>query len=130
QAGVQAPLEAFKTATKGWGVRATATIQEGTYICSYAGEWIPESTYQAREPEYDKRDRPGGPCYCFNVYTDRRYPENNMVVDADRYRGVAALFNHSCCRANVKVRKLVANNTDPRWPIHGFFALKKIVVRE
>ena len=38
QAGVQAPLEAFKTATKGWGVRATATIQEGTYICSYAGE--------------------------------------------------------------------------------------------
>lgn len=36
--GVTAPLEAFKTETKGWGVRATGTIQEGEYICSYAGE--------------------------------------------------------------------------------------------
>ncbi|CAN0147514.1 unnamed protein product, partial [Ectocarpus fasciculatus] len=36
--GVTAPLEAFKTATKGWGVRARGTIQEGQYICSYAGE--------------------------------------------------------------------------------------------
>lgn len=43
---------------------------------------------------------------------------------------MAALFNHSCCQANVKVRKVVANNTDARFPIHGFFALKKIVVRE
>jgi len=47
-----------------------------------------------------------------------------------RYRGVAALFNHTCCGANVKVSKVVANNTDARFPIHGFFALKKIVVRE
>lgn len=38
QMGVTAPLQAFKTATKGWGVRATGTIQEGAYICSYAGE--------------------------------------------------------------------------------------------
>lgn len=38
QEGVRAPLEVFKTATKGWGVRATATILEGTYICTYAGE--------------------------------------------------------------------------------------------
>lgn len=36
--GVKAPLEAFKTATKGWGIRATRTIEEGAYICSYAGE--------------------------------------------------------------------------------------------
>ncbi|CAM9302235.1 unnamed protein product [Ectocarpus sp. 6 AP-2014] len=130
QMGVTAPLEAFKTATKGWGVRARGTIQEGQYICSYAGEMIPESVYQAREPEYERRDNAGGPCYCFNVYTDRRCPEDNIVVDADRYRGVAALFNHACCGANVKVRKLVANNTDRREPIHGFFALKKIVVKE
>lgn len=38
QMGVTAPLEAFKTATKGWGIRATRTIEEGAYICSYAGE--------------------------------------------------------------------------------------------
>ena len=38
QMGVKAPLEAFKTATKGWGIRATRTIEEGAYICSYAGE--------------------------------------------------------------------------------------------
>ena len=38
QMGVTAPLEAFKTATKGWGIRATDTIEEGTYICLYAGE--------------------------------------------------------------------------------------------
>ncbi|CAN0000598.1 unnamed protein product [Pylaiella littoralis] len=133
QMGVTAPLQAFKTATKGWGVKAMGTIQEGEYICSYAGEMISESVYQAREPEYELRDRrakSGGACYCFNIYTDTKSPEGSIVVDADRYRGVAALFNHSCCGANVKVRKLVANNTDKREPIHGFFALKKIVVRE
>ncbi|CAN0370536.1 unnamed protein product [Ascophyllum nodosum] len=130
QLGVTAPLEVFKTPNKGWGVRATATIELEEYICTYAGELIPESAYQAREPEYEKRDQGQGACYCFNVYTDKKNPENNMVVDADRYRGVAALFNHSCCKANVKVRKLVANNSDPRYPIHGFFALNKIVVKE
>ena len=46
---------------------------------------IPESAYQAREPEYEKRDQGQGACYCFNVYTDKKNPENNMVVDADRY---------------------------------------------
>eukprot|EP00903_Cladosiphon_okamuranus_P012867 g12018.t1 len=134
QMGVRAPLEAFKTATKGWGIRATRTIEEGEYICSYAGEMITESVYQAREPEYelrDKRDKAGGACYCFNVFTHKTgKPENNIVVDADRYRGVAALFNHACCGANVKVRKVVGNNTDNRYPIHGFFALKRILVKE
>ena len=43
---------------------------------------------------------------------------------------MAALFNHACCGANVKVRKVVANNTDNRFPIHGFFALKRILVKE
>lgn len=56
--------------------------------------------------------------------------DNNNNLCCCRYRGVAALFNHSCCGANIKIRKLVANNTDKREPIHGFFALKKIVVRE
>lgn len=55
------------------------------------GQLIPETTYQAREPEYEKRDRGGGPCYCFNVYNDRRFPENNMVVDADRWGGALAV---------------------------------------
>lgn len=48
---------------------------------------ISESVYQAREPEYDLRDRrakTGGACYCFNVYTDTKRPEDSMVVDADR----------------------------------------------
>lgn len=46
---------------------------------------IPEWAYQAREPEYEKRDQGQGACYCFNVFTDKKNPENNMVVDADRW---------------------------------------------
>lgn len=49
---------------------------------------ITESVYQAREPEYelrDKRDKAEGACYCFNVFTHKSAsPENNIVVDADR----------------------------------------------
>lgn len=54
---------------------------------------IPEKTYQEREPEYEDRDRSagesggGGACYCFNVFEDKRNPENNLVVDADRWVG-------------------------------------------
>lgn len=51
-------------------------------------QMITESVYQAREPEYelrDKRDKAGGACYCFNVFTHKTAnPENNIVVDADR----------------------------------------------
>lgn len=48
---------------------------------------ISESVYQAREPEYELRDRrakSGGACYCFNIYTDTKSPEGSIVVDADR----------------------------------------------
>lgn len=38
QWGVRAPLEVFKTVNKGWGVRATKTIEPEEYICTYAGE--------------------------------------------------------------------------------------------
>lgn len=60
---------------------------------------ISEPVYQAREPHYelrDKRDKMGGACYCFNVYADKKNPEDNIVVDADRY-GVARydVTNHS-----------------------------------
>jgi hypothetical protein len=36
-AGLRVPLELFKTAAKGWGVRATRDLLPGTMICQYLG---------------------------------------------------------------------------------------------
>lgn len=75
------------------------------FVLLGASQMISESTYQAREPEYDRRDKPGGPCYCFDVYTDRRCPKDNMVVDADRYQAACAttctVSNGSVVRAHL-----------------------------
>ncbi|XP_021265143.1 histone-lysine N-methyltransferase SETMAR [Numida meleagris] len=38
QRGLQVRLEVFKTAEKGWGVRALEPIAEGRFVCEYAGE--------------------------------------------------------------------------------------------
>lgn len=74
-------------------VHKAVAVDDVAVVCLFfrtlalRNQMISESVYQAREPEYelrDRRDKSGGACYCFNVYTDTKCPEDSMVVDADR----------------------------------------------
>jgi len=42
QNGLKVPLQVFKTAAKGWGIRPIYDIPEGTFICIYAGQVLTE----------------------------------------------------------------------------------------
>jgi len=42
QHGLKAPLQVFKTAAKGWGIRPLFDIPQGAFICIYAGQVLTE----------------------------------------------------------------------------------------
>mmetsp|Transcript_6720 Transcript_6720/g.17148 ORF Transcript_6720/g.17148 Transcript_6720/m.17148 type:complete len:602 (+) Transcript_6720:103-1908(+) len=46
--GTMLPLEVFKTKERGWGVRCSAAISAGAFICDYAGEVISSGAAEAR----------------------------------------------------------------------------------
>ncbi|KAM1369532.1 hypothetical protein ACFX2I_040005 [Malus domestica] len=43
QHGIRFRLEVFRTKSKGWGVRSHSFIQEGSFICEYAGEIVQDN---------------------------------------------------------------------------------------
>lgn len=48
QHGMKVQVEVFKTARKGWGVRAKQDIPSGSFICTYAAEVLTNSTGESR----------------------------------------------------------------------------------
>lgn len=43
QRGIRFRLEVFRTKSKGWGVRSHSFVQEGSFICEYAGEILQDN---------------------------------------------------------------------------------------
>ena len=52
QDGVKQHLEIFLTKNKGWGVRPTARIPKGSYVCTYTGLLYPTNTEHTRSPDF------------------------------------------------------------------------------
>lgn len=52
QNGIQHKFEIFKTANKGWGVRATTDLPKGAFICHYAGDVLEENAADQRDTRY------------------------------------------------------------------------------
>ena len=48
QHGVHASLQVFRTAKKGWGVRALHALPRGSFVCEYAGEVIRDDEAERR----------------------------------------------------------------------------------
>lgn len=74
-------VEIFKTATRGWGVRAKKLIHPGTFIGFYSGEVIREEAVDARAHVYDQVGR----TYLFDLegYHFSRPPPGLEKVNPD-----------------------------------------------
>ena len=46
--GLQRKVQVFHTASKGWGLRTLDPLQEGSFVCEYAGEIITQQEAEAR----------------------------------------------------------------------------------
>ncbi|KAJ9088761.1 hypothetical protein DSO57_1019914 [Entomophthora muscae] len=122
QRGRTVKLQIFKTANKGWGVRAMEKIPKGRFVAEYVGEIITAEEAERRGLEYDNR----GLTYLFDL--DFNYgPEEDCPysIDAYKYGNVTHFINHSC-DPNIAVYTALYESSD--YDIHNlaFFAIKDI----
>ncbi|XP_067056627.1 histone-lysine N-methyltransferase EHMT2-like isoform X1 [Acropora muricata] len=118
QKGMQYPLQLFRTLKKGWGVRSLAEIPEGSFLCEYTGELIPDS-------EADDRDDDS---YLFDL--DCKESTNELFcIDAKEYGNISRFINHSC-EPNIFPLRVFINHRDIRFPRIAFFATKSINLHE
>ncbi|CAF4678508.1 unnamed protein product [Rotaria sp. Silwood1] len=79
-------LEVFDTSKYGQGLRTTASISKGTFICEYVGEIITEEKFHERMANVYSKDE--------HHYTMKL--TQNLVIDAYRMGSIARFANHSC----------------------------------
>lgn len=79
-------LEAFDTGKYGQGLRTTANISKGTFLCEYVGEVITEEKFHERMTNLYSKDEHH---YAMKL-------TQNYVIDAYRMGSVARFANHSC----------------------------------
>ncbi|CAF4453752.1 unnamed protein product, partial [Rotaria sp. Silwood2] len=79
-------LEVFDTSKYGQGLRTTAPIAKGTFVCEYVGEIITEEKFHERMANLYSKDE--------HHYTMKL--TQNLVIDAYRMGSIARFANHSC----------------------------------
>ncbi|EPX75329.1 histone lysine methyltransferase Set2 [Schizosaccharomyces octosporus yFS286] len=82
-----APVDAFLTEKKGFGLRAIADLPRYTFIYEYIGEVVPEQKFRKRMVQYDEE---GIKHFYFMMLQKGEY------IDATRKGSLARFCNHSC----------------------------------
>ncbi|KAI8096925.1 uncharacterized protein BX664DRAFT_275332 [Halteromyces radiatus] len=125
QRGRQVPLEIFKTAKKGWGVRCLAPIKQNTFVEQYLGEVITEAEGVKRGKVYDKL----GLSYLFDMDLADGEGLQKYVIDSFICGNASHFFNHSCS-PNLMVYGVFYDSMDPSFHRLAFFARRDIAVGE
>jgi hypothetical protein len=87
-------IETFDTTKYGQGVRSTASIPRGTFLCEYVGEIITDEKFHERMTNVYSKDE--------HHYTMKL--TQNLVIDAYRMGSIARFANHSCL-PNCEIQK-------------------------
>ena len=128
--GLQFPLEVFRTHdNRGWAARTQkgVTIPKGAIVCPYSGQLADEIEVKGLEDMYAQMDKGS---FIMNLHEAKLKqnapPGEYFVNDATVYRNVAAFFNHTCEKPNVKFKFSYRNHLDYRFPTVVFVALENI----
>ncbi|XP_065199451.1 histone-lysine N-methyltransferase Su(var)3-9-like [Planococcus citri] len=122
QKGSNVELEIFRTFSGcGWGVRTLEAIEEGTFVCKYAGEIL-------LWEEAKKRD-------CHEYLFDSEYSHDwnkghsRYIIDGYRYGNISRFVNHNC-EPNLSVQIVCIENISVELGEICFFAAKDIAANE
>ena len=94
-----APVEVFKTAYKGVGLRATADIPAESFIMEYVGEVLDYNKFRKRAKKYSKDDVQH---FYFMALSSEHY------IDASNKGNISRFINHSCS-PNAETQKWTVN---------------------
>lgn len=93
QRGLQLRLQVFRTADKGWGLRALESVRKGRFVCEYAGEVLGFSEARRRVQLQTVHDSN-------YVIAVREHASRGQVmetfVDPARIGNIGRFLNHSC----------------------------------
>lgn len=138
QFGIKLPLEIFKTATRGWGVRSLASIPSGTFICEYVGEMIDFEEAERRDNDeylfdignnYDDHSLwEGLPSYIPGAHSSDNHESmdnGGFTIDAAKFGNVGRFINHSCT-PNLFAQSVLYDHDEKKMPHIMFFAADNI----
>ncbi|VAI48545.1 unnamed protein product [Triticum turgidum subsp. durum] len=131
QQGLLVKLELFRTDNKGWAVRATEPIPQGTFVCEYVGEVVKDDETM-RNTESESKS---GCSYLLDIasHIDRERVKTlgttPYMIDATRYGNVSRFINHSCS-PNLSARLVLVESKDCQLAHVGLFASQDIAVGE
>ncbi|KAJ7708333.1 hypothetical protein B0H17DRAFT_454635 [Mycena rosella] len=126
QSGRQVPIEIFKTARCGWGVRAPVDVERGTVLGMYTGSLIPRA--EAMDLTGEAKE------YCFDLdYNQEHEDEEDLTekytVDSLRYGNWTRFINHSC-EPNLRVQPIVYDTLPSQNMAYlTFIAMERIPAR-
>ncbi|RDA87478.1 hypothetical protein CP532_2819 [Ophiocordyceps camponoti-leonardi (nom. inval.)] len=124
------PLQIFRTADRGWGVRTQEVIKRGQFVDRYVGEVITSA-------EADRRRAAAAISQCKDVYLfaldkftdtaslDIRLRGPPLEVDGEFMSGPTRFINHSC-DPNLRIFARVGDHADKHLHDLAFFAIKDI----
>ncbi|XP_038209052.1 histone-lysine N-methyltransferase EHMT1 isoform X2 [Zerene cesonia] len=115
-----ARVQVFRTATRGWGLRARHRVPRGALVALYCGELLPAHTADARAMDHYM--------FALDVKPDlleQCSDKTQLCVDAARYGSAARFVNHSCRPNTAPVRVFTATR-DLRLPAVALFALRDL----
>ncbi|KAL6846321.1 hypothetical protein ACP4OV_023769 [Aristida adscensionis] len=137
QHGVKIPLEVFKTAKTGWGVRSLSSISSGSFICEYTGELLEEKEAEKRENDeylfdighnYNEEELWEGLKSRIPVLqssTSSSKAIEGFTIDAAECGNVGRFINHSCS-PNLYAQNVLWDHDDLRMPHVMLFAAENI----
>lgn len=133
QHGRKVPLEIFKTAKRGFGLRCPVPLKRGQFIDKYLGELITDDDANKREAS----SGPGKASYLFSLdkfANDDGQPgslrsSDCYVADGEHMGGPTRFINHSC-DPNCRLFTVSYNRFDTRIYDLAFFALHDIPANE
>ncbi|XP_057799465.1 uncharacterized protein LOC131015206 [Salvia miltiorrhiza] len=130
QRGIKFQLEIFKTESRGWGVRALASIPSGSFICEYTGELLEDIEAEKRigndEYLFDiGRNLIDSPANSDEEEAAAELKGRGFTIDALTYGNVGRFINHSCA-PNLWAQNVIYDDDDKRMPHVMLFAMENI----
>ncbi|XP_068628498.1 histone-lysine N-methyltransferase EHMT2 isoform X2 [Battus philenor] len=121
---VCARVQVFRTARRGWALRALQPLRAGAPVALYCGELLPHADADARSHDH----------YMFALdlkhdLLEECASKEQLCVDAAEYGSAARFINHSC-RPNLAPVRVFTGVRDLRLPVVALFAMRDIAAGE
>ena len=128
--GRQVPLQVFRTANRGWGVRSTVDIRKGQFVDKYVGEVITASEAGRRRAKPHIAQRKDVYLFALDKFSDpasldERLRGPPLEVDGEFLSGPTRFVNHSCA-PNLRIFARVGDHADKHLHDLALFAIRDI----